>query len=150
MDFKEFPDKVKQDLPNILPGDLTNASIRFEEVSKLQQKPYTAMVVTPPKSNIGVSLNLNHFHEMVEDSGNYTSVLNRMMMTVFRGDQERPDVDIAQLTDYEQMKQHLIVQLVGKENNKDMLQNIPHTDLEDMAEVYRFRMDSNSMGQSTI
>lgn len=78
MDFKEFADKVRQDLPNILPDELVNATIRFEEVSKLQQKPYTAMVVTEPDSSIGVSLNLNHFHEMMENGGNYVTVLNRM------------------------------------------------------------------------
>lgn len=41
MDFKEFADKVRQDLPNILPDELVNATIRFEEVSKLQQKLYS-------------------------------------------------------------------------------------------------------------
>lgn len=52
------------------------------------------MVVTEPDSSIGVSLNLNHFHEMMENGGNYAAVLNRMSETVSMGNQERPNVDI--------------------------------------------------------
>ena len=44
-----------------------------------------------------------------------------------------PEELIEQLKDYDIMKSHLLMDLVGKEANSDKLQSVAHTDMEDIA-----------------
>lgn len=72
---------------------------------------------------------------------------------VFENLQDRkfvPEELIEQLKDYDTMKSHLIMDLVGKEANFDKLQSVAHTDMEDMAITYRFLITRTEEGQGTI
>ena len=64
--------------------------------------------------------------------------------------EDMPVVDVAQLTDYEQMKGKLAIEVVSLEANSDMLSKIPHQEMEDMAVVYRFVLGSDAEGRSSI
>ena len=64
--------------------------------------------------------------------------------------EDMPVVDVAQLTDYEQMKGKLAIEVVSLEANADMLSKIPHQEMEDMAVVYRFVLGSDAEGRSSI
>ena len=55
-----------------------------------------------------------------------------------------------QLTDYEQMKSKLSVEVISKEANQELLENIPHKDIEDMAVIYRFVIDDGPQGMQSI
>ena len=48
------------------------------------------------------------------------------------------------------MKDNLITQLIPVVGNEDMLSQIPHQQIEDLALVYRFRVGRDEHGQSTI
>ena len=61
-----------------------------------------------------------------------------------------PEELIEQLKDYDIMKSHLLMDLVGKEANSDKLQSVAHTDMEDMAVTYRFLITRTEEGQGTI
>lgn len=61
-----------------------------------------------------------------------------------------PEELIEQLKDYDTMKSHLMMDLVGKEANFDKLQSVAHTDMEDMAVTYRFLITRTEEGQGTI
>lgn len=63
------------------------------------------------------------------------------------GIEQRPEVDVAALTDYSQMKDKLVMEVVSAEFNAEMLENVPHQNMEDMAVVYRFVLDSNEDGR---
>lgn len=67
-----------------------------------------------------------------------------------QGQKTVPEAFMEQLKDYEAMKPNLIMEMVGKEAHADCLQNVPHTDMEDMAVTYRFLLDRTEEGQATI
>ena len=54
------------------------------------------------------------------------------------------------LNDYEQMKDKLVMEVVSAERNADLLAKVPHQEMEDMAVVYRFVMQSDDEGRATI
>ena len=62
----------------------------------------------------------------------------------------RPDIDVASLTDYDQMKEKLAMEVVSAEANKEMLETVPHQNMEDMAVVYRFVLSSDDEGRASI
>lgn len=51
--------------------------------------------------------------------------------------------------DYGQIKDKLIVELVGADRNAEMLKQVPHTMVEDMAAVYKIRLESDESHQAT-
>ena len=48
------------------------------------------------------------------------------------------------------MKDKHIMEVVSAEANADMLDKVPHQQMENMAVVYRFELDSNDYGRATI
>lgn len=48
------------------------------------------------------------------------------------------------------MKDKHIMEVVSAEANADMLDKVPHQQMENMAVVYRFELDSNDDGRATI
>ena len=52
--------------------------------------------------------------------------------------------------DYDKMKDSLAMEVVSKERNADLLESVPHKDIEDMSVVYRFVLGESAQGTGTI
>lgn len=150
MDFEEFKEQFAEDVKNDLEGKGIDASVRVNSVEKMNEN-YDALTVTPEGSNVGVNLNMNKFFEAY-DSGDvdYDQVVDKAVTVIREGFENKPEIDVNALTDYEQMKDKLVMEVVSAETNADMLTKVPHHDIEDMAVVYRFVLDSNDDGRATI
>ena len=61
-----------------------------------------------------------------------------------------PQFDTEALTNYERMKEKLTLQLVPAAKNKDLLADIPHRNIEDMALAYRFDIGHNERTSYSI
>lgn len=59
-------------------------------------------------------------------------------------------MDVASLTDYEQMKDKLAMEVVSTDANAELLSRVPHKEIEDMSIVYRFVLESNEDGRASI
>lgn len=80
----------------------------------------------------------------------FDEVVDNAIEVIDHGINERPDFDIDSFTDYSRMKEKLAKEVVSAETNKDMLENVPHKKLEDMAVVYRFVLESSDEGRASI
>ena len=149
MNFEEFKKQFIDDIKKQLDENGVVASVETHEVSKLNES-YEAITVTPEGSNVGVNVNMDRFFETLENGTDYESVVDRAVEIIQKGIEERPAVDVASLTDYDQMKDKLVMEVVSIEANQDLLANVPHKEMEDMAVVYRFVLDSNDDGRATI
>lgn len=63
---------------------------------------------------------------------------------------DRPEFDLDALQDYSKMKEKLSMEVVSSERNDELLEKVPHKDLEDMAIVYRFVLDTGANDRSSI
>ena len=105
---------------------------------------YDALTITPEDSNIGVNANLSAMYSAVEDGQSYSKMLTSAVNKITEGLRNTPNVDIQDLTNYEVMKDKLSMDVVSAERNAEMLLNIPHERIEDMAVVYRLVLDNCS------
>ena len=150
MDFKEFVNKLEQDLKDFLSDTSPGAQIRQTPVEKLQAGSYTGISITPADTNVGMNINADQLYAQMQDGRSYEGVLAMALSQVEHGMRDMPAVDIQSITNYETAKNLLCFEVVGTEQNADMLANIPHTDMENMSMVYRLQLDSNAQGTSTI
>lgn len=149
MDFEQFKEEFIEDVKQKLYENNVEASVTINEVAKLNES-YEAITVTPEGSNIGMNVSLDRFFEAYENGVDYSEIVDKAVGVIENGLVNHPTVDIASLTDYSQMKDKLVMEVVSIEANEEMLENIPHKEMEDMAVVYRFVIDSNEDGRATI
>ena len=150
MDFKEFVNKLEQDLKDFVSDTSPGAQVRQTPVEKLQAGSYTGISITPADTNVGMNINADQLYAQMQDGRSYEGVLAMALSQVEHGMRDMPAVDIQSITNYETAKNLLCFEVVGTEQNADMLANIPHTDMENMSMVYRLQLDSNAQGTSTI
>ena len=149
MEFEEFKERFKEDLKKSLEELGIHAELSEHHVEKLNQS-YDALSVTPERSRIGVNANLDTIYQSYEDGVDYNDVVNRAATAIEAGIKSTPDIDVAEITNYEVMKDKLAMEVVSADRNADMLENVPHENMEDMAVVYRLILGQDSDGRSSI
>ncbi|MBR6004013.1 MAG: hypothetical protein IK068_04750, partial [Lachnospiraceae bacterium] len=90
------------------------------------------------------------FFNAYEDGMDFNETIDKAVDIINQGINERPDIDIDSLSDYSKMKEKLAIEVVSAEANKEMLESVPHKDLEDMAIVYRFVLSSGDDGRQSV
>ena len=149
MDYENFKEQFVADVKDRLAEQGADVKVSVNEVNKLNES-YEAITVTPEGSNIGVNMSIQKFYDAMQDGTSYDDVVDKAVDVISKGIEQRPDIDVASLTDYSQMKEKLAMEVVSAEANKEMLENVPHQNMEDMAVVYRFILSSDEDGRASI
>lgn len=147
MGYDEFKEKFVEDVKERIADKGLTADVRT--VEKVNET-YEALSVTPEGGNIGMNLNIDRFYSSYEDGVDYEDLVNNAMDVIDRGISNIPDLDVNKFTDYEQMKDKLVMEVVSAETNAAILATIPHKRMEDMAVVYRFMLDSHNGEQASV
>ena len=143
---QEFAKDIKEKLYERGYDDIR---IIFNNVEKTNQN-YEAMSVVPEGSNVGVNFNIENAFASYEHTDDYAGVLASATMVIADGLDRAPSIDVSALMDYENMKEKLSVEVISEDANADLLANIPHDRMEDLAVVYRFVMESSEDGRASI
>ena len=149
MDYENFKEQFVEDVKEKLYEQGTEVDITVNTVNKLNES-YEAMTVKPEGSNIGVNIGIDKFYGATQDDISYDDVVDKAVKAISDGFLNQPQIDVASLTDYDQMKDKLVMEVVSAETNKEMLENVPHQNMEDMAVVYRFVLNSDDEGRASI
>ena len=150
MDYEKFKASFIESVEDYFYGKGKEMTFRDQgQVNKLNGG-YDGVVVTPGDSAIGVTLNVEALFKAYENGTPFDEIVEKAADMVEKGFENKPQIDVTALTDYEQMKEKLVMEVVSTESNKEMLANIPHKEMEDMSIVYRFEMESDENGRATI
>ena len=145
MDYENFKERFVEDLRDKLYESGAEVNIMVHTVNKLNES-YEAVTVTPEGSNIGVNIGIDKFYEALDNGRSYEEVVDKAVEVINSGISQRPDFDINSLSDYSQMKEKLAMEVVSAETNAEMLATVHHQNIEDMAVVYRFVLNSDDDG----
>ncbi len=149
MDYEQFKEGFREDLKAALQARGIAADLRENHVEKLNQS-YDALSVTPEGSSIGVNLNLGSIFEAHASGLSYKEELDRAVTQIEAGIQQIPEIRAADIVNYDEMKHKLSMEVVSAERNTDLLQKIPHEQMEDMAVVYRLILGETPGGHNTL
>lgn len=146
MNFHEFTTQVISEMRRRFPG----YDIQVQEVPKLQGESYTGMAIHPSSGDIALTMDLEALFDRFRNDlylGNPMKAIEREIKEAVA---QMPQFDTEALTNYERMKEKLTLQLVPSAKNKDLLADIPHRNIEDMALAYRFDMGHNERTSYSI
>lgn len=149
MNNEEFKNEFVEALKENLSERDNDVDVKVSTVEKMNQS-YEAITITPEGSNIGMNMNLEVFAEAYESGVPFDEIVEQVTNKVEAHLADMPTFDVQSLTDYEQMKDKLAMEVVAADRNADLLAKVPHQEMEDMAVVYRFVMESDENGRASI
>ena len=149
MDYENFKEQFVNDVKEKLYEQGTEVDISVNTVNKLNES-YEAHTIKPVDAEVGVNIPIDKFYGAVDNGASYDEVVDRAVKTYTDGIENKPDFDIAALSDYNQMKDKLAMEVVSAETNKELLETVPHKDMEDMAVVYRFVISFDEEGRASV
>ncbi|WP_029233727.1 DUF5688 family protein [Butyrivibrio sp. VCB2006] len=150
MDFDTF----KEDLAKAVKDRLElifdrKYSVETHTVEKMNQS-YEALVVKPKDGVIGVNIGIDAAFKEYSDGRSFDMIVRQIASAAEHALDNHPAFDLEALTDYSQMKGKLAMEVVSAERNAELLETVPHKNMEDMAIVYRIVLDSSLEGRSSI
>ena len=137
MTFDEFLKTVQDNLQN----RFSDMDVQRQEVNKLQNESYVGIAIRPKDSNAAVTFNIQEmFNEYVKNEQRLPNILDKIGNDAERALSNMPSFDTNIIEKYENVKDHLVMQMVPIKGNEDILKTIPHRIVDDLAVVYRVEM----------
>ena len=149
MDYERFKEGFQDALKVELAVRGADVELTARRVDKMNDS-YDAITVRPVDSSIGVNISVEKAFAAYENGTPIPEIAEHFADAVEKGFRESPQVDLESLSDYEQMKSKLSMEVVSAEKNAELLESVPHERMEDMAVVYRFVLDQTDSGNGTI
>ena len=144
MDFKTFKEEVKENVRAHLPKEAKDVELSFGTYQKMNYS-YEALFINIPEKNAQVSINLDELYEAYKDGQDLSKFYEIIPEIV-----ESKEVDRAKEIsfDYEQVKPHLFIRVDRVEGNENILENVPHCQMEDLALTYHVLLNKDGEGIS--
>ena len=146
MNFDEFLEAAKDRVQETIP----DADVKIQQVNKLQGESYTGISVQPEGAAAAVTFNVSPaFERYQQDESQIEAILGKIASDARQVSSAIPAFTLSDITDYSTAKDHLVMQVVPVGPNKEMLENIPHKTVEDIAVVYRVELPNADDSSAT-
>lgn len=144
--FNEFLETVKDTIQQALP----EAEVKIQQINKLQGESYVGISVQPEGAAAAATFNINPAYEQYQANESKEGVIiDKIAADAKRTAASIPAFELSDITEYEKVKDRLIMQAVPAERNKDMLADIPHKVVGDIAVVYRVELPESPDSSAT-
>jgi len=142
MSFAEFGEWAADNIRDQLPEEFRDAKVRIDKCDRLGGS-YMGMTVMPEGQYISPTVNLDQFYGSYLKGMDNKKILGLMAKLL---QYEHPAFDMDWLFEYSKVKDKLFVRISNAEKNKEMLKNIPHRLIEDLAMSCHIFMDEHDGG----
>ena len=146
MDFEEFNQQVAKEVKRFLPEKYDDASVTLQYVTKNNDQQLTGLMIKTEDTNIAPNIYLEGYFEQYQDGKDFEDIVRDIADVRVRHELNQ-DFDVSKITDFDQVKDHIICKLVNAEMNADYLADKPHTLVEDLAVVYAVDLGGGEGGR---
>lgn len=151
MNKEEFTNEIAAKIVTILPEDFAGAEITVSEYNKNNGIVLTGLSVRKPGSDVSSVIYLdqyyNHYCEKIATMDDILLSIKKILLDNLGN--EYSDVKEA-IVDFTNVKDKIFVAFINKQRNAEKLLNIPYTEMEDLAVIYKVMLTSSKKGAATI
>jgi hypothetical protein len=132
--------------------------INEEKIEKMNES-YDSIVIKPAGASIATIIRTEaafeafksgtELREMLLGTREEEAELKAMVRSIVDDIENEPQFDLSVFDDYKKVKSRLSMQIVSAERNAELLEDVPHERIEDMAVVYRILMTQPGTGNKT-
>ena len=150
MDFDTFKDELAKGVKERLEALYDRKySVETHTVEKMNET-YEAITVKPEDSEVGVNIKIDKAYAEYNAGRSFDMIVRQVSSFAAEALDNRPGFDLNAIQDYSVMKTKLSMEVVSAERNAQLLETVPHKNMEDMAIVYRFVLDTVEAGRGSI
>lgn len=147
--FEEFKNEVLRKIREFLPESFASAEVSLQVVRKNNDLQLTGLIIRSTESNICPTIYLEKFYDEYVEGADMREILERIAEV--RMDHEVSEsFDVAQITDFEQVKGKLVPRLVNADMNAALLEGRPHKLVADLAVTYCVLLDQSFDGTASV
>ena len=122
MDYERFKEGFQDALKAELAVRGADVELTARRVDKMNES-YDAITVRPTDSSIGVNISVEKAFAAYENGTPIPEIAEHFADAVEKGFRESPQVDLESLSNYEQMKSKLSMEVVSAEKNAELLES---------------------------
>lgn len=136
-DYYGFLDEVAEKLQATQSPFTGQFQVNVKDVEKANGMSYRGIVVTDQQTGMGVTINMDKHYKMYLAGKPVDEITDLVQQQARKALDERPDVDISRVKNYESLCSNVMMQAISREKNAEYLQNVPHFDMADLSIIYR-------------
>jgi len=150
--FMDFMSKVTGHIKEYLPEAFQDADVSILETKKNNNVLLHGLSIKREADRVVPNIYMEGFYEQYVNGRSLESILGNIAEVYTSSRTDRFDDIEIWFSDYEKVKERLILQVMNKENNASLLETIPHKDLEntDLTAIYKVLLDTQGQGSATI
>lgn len=145
--FEEFVENVKDRIKDYLPGKYEDAVIEVSRHEKINES-YLGMCVWTGGNAASPILNLEMYYALCQGGLTGMEDVIRRMADIVQ--ENTIPVDLSLVTDYGRIKENLFIRVCDAGRNGELLKNIPHTRIDDLAVTYHILRSIDAGGMSSM
>ena len=140
-DYQEFKDSFKDLVEKTFEDKgIHDVEVENRLVDKVNET-YDAFTIKHTGSDVGVNISVTEaYSAYAKDEADIKTIANAMVNRTVEALLNAPVISdgINDIQNYDVMKNKLVMEVVSAETNAELLETVPHKDIEDMAVIYRF------------
>ena len=146
MEIKAFAGKVQ----DVLKRELgSNYKVEIKEVRKNNGVILHGLLIRPRSRNVVPTIYLDAFWEAYEQ-GMPFAVIIRRLIAVYREGMPDEDIDMEYFKAFEKVKGRICYRLINREENREMLEELPHIEFLDLAICFYYAYQGKVLGEGSI
>lgn len=146
MNYEEFCIWVKNRLSEQQDKDVR---IEMQSVRKNNGVMQEGLLFIQEGSNVAPTIYLKEFYHMYENGMDPETVLKRLQV-VYEINKAETNLDFSFFEDFAQVQERIVYKVINRENNKDLLEEIPWVPLLDLAIVFYCILPEHIFSNGTI
>lgn len=146
MEKKIFIEKIKE----IIEHNITSeAKVILQQVRKNNNVLLDGIIIQMPDSNVSPTIYLENFFELYKQGEDIESIAAKILAAYYKG---RPGkrLNLDFFKDFEKVKGRIVYRIINAEKNRELLKEIPHVLLEDLAICFYYAFYDEQLGEGSI
>ena len=150
MNYEEFKEKIQNELVDHMDDQYKGAKVVVKETQKVNKTvDGISLVGIPGHENASPSIAAQDVFKEYEKTGDFETVISNLADTFNEAIQGFEMPNIKNGLDFSHVDENIFFTLVNADQNKELLENVPHREFEDLAIVYRWNVGSSDSGMYT-
>ena len=140
MEYSAFKEAVKKEFLNYLPDEYKDAVVEIRPVEKINEN-LDGLTLRLPHTNVSPTIYVNYLYEEYLHNSDYNDVLTRAAKVYADAMEDKEDISVSSLIEDENIKEKIVFQIINTEQNREMLENMPHREFLNLSIIYRMVVD---------
>ena len=150
LNYEEFKERIKDDIKEYMDEKYKDCEVVIRKVNKTNREvDGLNMLDIPGLKNATPTLYVNDLYEKYEKTGDYEEVARMAAETMEYGIKSFNSQIKEECLDTSKLKDKVFFSLINAEQNRELLNTVPHREFEDLAIVYRWNIGAGSDGVYT-